>query len=329
MKRKILFFTVIILIIAITLFFGFRYTGLASKYIPPSEIGSIDVYFCPRDNCEDVYNKLIRESEDIKCALYEIGPIIDLFNEKSKEIDVKIVVDNSNKLDLKNFDFIRFDNNNQLMHNKFCLLKIKDKNVIFTGSLNPTEKGFNNHNNNLVVINSNYLYENYEGEFNELWSNIYGKGDKVKYPIINFNDFLIENYFCPEDLCEQKVLDIINNAENSIYFMTFSFTSDNIGDLIIKKSSEKIEVKGIFDKLQNDEFSEFFKMKNKNLNVKIYNGELMHHKVFIVDDTVVFGSYNPTKSGDERNDENIIIIHNKHVKDEFLKEFNLLFENRK
>ena len=160
MKHKLLFFVIIILLLVVISFFGLRHTGLASKYIPPSEIGSIDIYFCPRNNCENVYNKLIKESEDIKCALYEIGPIIELFNEKSKEIDVKIVTDNSNKLNLKGFDFIKFDNNNQLMHNKFCLLKIKNKNIIFTGSLNPTEKGFNNHNNNLVVINSNYLYEN-------------------------------------------------------------------------------------------------------------------------------------------------------------------------
>jgi len=48
----------------------------------------------------------------------------------------------------------------------------------------------------------------------------------------------------------------------------------------------------------------------------------MHHKVFIIDnETVVTGSYNPTSSGDEKNDENILIIHDKGIAKKFLDEF--------
>jgi phosphatidylserine/phosphatidylglycerophosphate/cardiolipin synthase-like enzyme len=215
------------------------------------------------------------------------------------------------------------------MHNKFCVFNQNDKNVILTGSLNPTDNGFNKNNNNLVVISSNYLSENYNQEFNELWSGIYGRGERVKYPKLKFNDFLIENYFCPEDNCEQRVFNLIKNAESRIYFMTFSFTSNPLGDLIIEKSKEDIEIKGLFDKFQNRKYSQYDKMKNNNLNIKLYNGELLHHKVFIVDDTVIFGSYNPTKSGNERNDENILIIHNSEITNKFIEEFNLLSKNGK
>jgi phosphatidylserine/phosphatidylglycerophosphate/cardiolipin synthase-like enzyme len=41
----------------------------------------------------------------------------------------------------------------------------------------------------------------------------------------------------------------------------------------------------------------------------------MHHKVFLIDIlsprcTIITGSFNPTASGDKRNDENVLIIKN-------------------
>ena len=53
----------------------------------------------------------------------------------------------------------------------------------------------------------------------------------------------------------------------------------------------------------------------------------MHHKVFIIDnETVITGSYNPTSGGDERNDENMLIIHDKSIADAFLREFGNLWK---
>ena len=51
----------------------------------------------------------------------------------------------------------------------------------------------------------------------------------------------------------------------------------------------------------------------------------MHHKVFIVDDAVIFGSYNPTDSGNKRNDENVLVIHNRGIAEQFIKEFDFLW----
>ena len=48
----------------------------------------------------------------------------------------------------------------------------------------------------------------------------------------------------------------------------------------------------------------------------------MHHKVFIIDEEIVItGSYNPTSSGTKRNDENLLIIHDKEIANEFTQEF--------
>jgi phosphatidylserine/phosphatidylglycerophosphate/cardiolipin synthase-like enzyme len=52
---------------------------------------------------------------------------------------------------------------------------------------------------------------------------------------------------------------------------------------------------------------------------------LMHEKVFIFDKSIVAaGSYNFTRSADERNDEQILIIDNPKITEQFLREYELL-----
>ncbi|MBT4150600.1 phospholipase, partial [Candidatus Woesearchaeota archaeon] len=51
----------------------------------------------------------------------------------------------------------------------------------------------------------------------------------------------------------------------------------------------------------------------------------MHHKVFIIDGkTVVTGSFNPSKNGDSRNDENILIIRDETIASRYLAEYERL-----
>ena len=48
----------------------------------------------------------------------------------------------------------------------------------------------------------------------------------------------------------------------------------------------------------------------------------MHHKVFIIDEKVVItGSMNPSKSGNENNDENVIIIEDEKIAKKYVDEF--------
>jgi phosphatidylserine/phosphatidylglycerophosphate/cardiolipin synthase-like enzyme len=48
----------------------------------------------------------------------------------------------------------------------------------------------------------------------------------------------------------------------------------------------------------------------------------MHHKVFIIDGkTVITGSMNPTAGGNERNDENVLIIEDEGIAGLYLEEF--------
>ena len=122
---------------------------------------------------------------------------------------------------------------------------------------------------------------------------------------------------------------MLNNANQSVYFMVFSFTSDPIGDIVLNKYLEGIDVKGIFEKrLATGKGSEYEFLKKNNVDVRVDgNKNTMHHKVFIIDRKIVItGSYNPTYSGNKKNDENILIIHDRSISKQFIDEFENLWE---
>ena len=88
-----------------------------------------------------------------------------------------------------------------------------------------------------------------------------------------------------------------------------------------------IEIKGIFEKSQGgSKYSQFKRLEDFGMDViKDSNPYNMHHKVFIIDNrTVITGSFNPTKNGDLRNDENMLIIHDERIAGLFVEEFNHL-----
>lgn len=282
--------------------------------IPPS------VYFCPEDDCESHLIDLIKNAnKSIHCAFYDID-LDKLINELKNEENAKIVIDKSNAENVEGLNFVENEHSSGLMHNKFCVI---DEKIITTGSFNPTEKGNFYNNNNFIIIYSTYLAENYNREFEELWDKNFASGEKVKYPKIYFNEKLVENYFCPEDSCNEHVINTLTDAKQSIYFMTFSFTSNEIGNVLMDKHEEGVDIKGVFEKFGISQWSEYHRLEEKGMNVKIdENKYFMHHKVFIIDNkTVITGSFNPTKSGNEKNDENILIIHDEDIANEYLEEF--------
>lgn len=291
------------------------------------EIGkNPEVYFCPRDDCGKILENNIKSANSsVYCAFYDLNlrNVINALAVKSRIIDVKIVIDDSNNKGQIKGDGVRMDNEKALMHNKFCVI---DDSIVLTGSFNPTDNDNNYNNNNLVVIHSQILPKNYKDEFDELWSLKFGEGNNVKHPVLYLNDIKIENFFCPDDKCSMRIVDLIKNAKSSIYFMSFAFTNEEIADVLIRK--DDIEIRGIFDAQQSfNKYSQFKRLNEFGVNVKKDTSKYkMHHKVFIIDnETVVTGSFNPTLSADTKNDENLIVIHDKKIAESFLDEFDMLW----
>ncbi|MEA3378164.1 MAG: phospholipase D-like domain-containing protein [Nanoarchaeota archaeon] len=290
------------------------------KDIPSEKVVEPKIYFCPFDNCVlHLAGRINNAKHYVYCAFFDLDLEEIIHSLSFKDIDVKMVLDDDCFKEFRRLGFVRKDDSKQLMHNKFCVI---DDKYVMTGSFNPTYNGNFLNNNNLLIIESEYLAKNYKSEFNELWQGHFSGGNKVKYPKVNLNNHLYENYFCPEDGCEEKVLEALASAEKSIYFMTFSFTSKKIADFFVKNKN-RIEIKGVFEKFQNGKYSQYSKLQSSGLNVKFdQNPKNMHHKVFIIDEKIVItGSYNPTASGNSRNDENILIIHDAAIAKRFVEEF--------
>jgi len=133
----------------------------------------------------------------------------------------------------------------------------------------------------------------------------------------------IDSYICQVDDCRTEIVDLIGSVDDSIYFMIYSLTDDEIGNALIDAHKRGIEIKGVMEKQQRSKYSEFDNLKDAGVNVKWdRNSALMHHKVLILDKKVVVtGSCNPTNNGFERNDENIVVIRDSEIVKDFLTEF--------
>ncbi len=325
MKRKTYLFLALlaIAVLLLALFLHAQKKTSSSGSIP-EEQGSIAVYFCPEDACEDqLLQKINKSAETIHCAFYDLdlSEVIAALEEKEKQgLDVKVVVDADNAEETAHLQFVKQDTRTAYMHDKFCVF---DNTEIMTGSMNPTYTDTTKNNNNILFIASKTLAENYEMEFDSLWAEDFGYDAKTEQTMLLFNNATIENYFCPEDDCEAHIAETLKQANESIFFMQFSFTSDLLGSIILEKS-KTVEVAGIFDAAQNSAYSEYETLKHLNVSLEQSDGKL-HHKVFIVDEKIVItGSMNPSKNGNEKNDENILIIHDAEIAQLFVEEFEKL-----
>ncbi|MGZ9166654.1 MAG: phospholipase D-like domain-containing protein [Anaerolineales bacterium] len=222
------------------------------------------------------------------------------------------------------------DNSNGLMHNKFIVI---DKAEVWLGSMNFTDSGTYEDNNNLIRIHSAEMAENYIKEFEEMFlENSFGENvaPETPHPLVTIDETRIDVFFSPDDGVLNALIPLLNSAEQSIHFLAFSFTSNELGDIIRAKAEEGLTVAGVMDKEQisSNQGTEFDPFQQADLDVLIdgIDGQ-MHHKLIIVDDKIVaFGSYNFSKSAEERNDENLLIIHDTDIAKQFILEFERVWE---
>ena len=204
------------------------------------------------------------------------------------------------------------DQREELMHNKFTIL---DGQEVWTGSLNLSTGGTYSDYNNVVRIRSTRLAQDYSAEFEEMFlDRQFGSNSPMntKYPRITLDGRTLEVYFLPEDDVENRLLDLVGNAQESVDFLAYSLTLDYLGRTLIDLETNGVTVRGVMDAEQeaSNQGGEFDKLINAGLDVRLdpFDG-LMHHKVIIIDGkTVVFGSANFTRSGLFSNDENLIIL---------------------
>jgi len=217
------------------------------------------------------------------------------------------------------------DNSQGLMHDKFIVI---DKSEIWMGAMNFTDSGAYEDNNHLIRIHSTQIAENYSVEFNEMFEeNKFGPDvvAKTPNPTVTIDETRMDIYFSPDDGVLNALASLLSGAKESIHFLAFSFTSNELGAIVREKAEAGLTVAGVMDEEQisSNQGTEYDPFKQADLDVHIDgNAGQMHHKVFIIDEKiVVIGSYNFSQSAEERNDENTIIVYNEMIAEQYMLEF--------
>jgi len=254
-----------------------------------------------------------------------------LINAHNRGVTVRMVMestnmDRSDPQELINAGIpIVGDEQQGLMHDKFMVI---DKSEVWLGSMNFTDSGTYDDNNHIMRIHSTKIAENYTTEFEEMFNeNLFGENVRAAtpHPELTIDKVDVKNYFSPDDGVLNALALVVDSAQESIYFLAFSFTSNELGDIVREKDAAGLTVKGVMEdeQVRSNQGTEYDPFLQAGLDVRVDgNAGQMHHKVFIIDEKiVVLGSYNFSQSAETRNDENVLIIYNEAIAKQFMLEF--------
>jgi len=141
----------------------------------------------------------------------------------------------------------------------------------------------------------------------------------------------VEIYFSPEEKTASRIRDLIQGARESINFLAYSFTSNDIGAAMMERAQAGVKVSGVMDdgQVKTSQVTEYDPFKQAGMDVRMDGNldGLMHHKVIIIDQLIVItGSYNFTTSAETTNDENLVIIFSPEVAARFMEEFQRVYQ---
>ncbi|MGD8759167.1 MAG: phospholipase D-like domain-containing protein [Anaerolineales bacterium] len=249
-------------------------------------------------------------------------------------VAIRVVTDSDNLLEREIEDLqeagipLLGDRREPLMHHKFVVIDQLD---VWTGSMNLTLNGAYRNDNNLIWVRSNRMAQNYTQEFEEMFAEDRFGALSLRdtpHPEIIVDDTRLEALFSPDDGVSARLVALLEQAQTSVDFMAYAFTSDAIAAAMIERAQAGVVVRGVIEQDQaGNPGSEYERLLGSGLEVRLDgNPRNMHHKVIVIDGRIVVtGSYNFSRSAEEFNDENILIVHNVEVASDYLVEFERIF----
>jgi phosphatidylserine/phosphatidylglycerophosphate/cardiolipin synthase-like enzyme len=197
-----------------------------------------------------------------------------------------------------------------------------------------TDEAFNDayfNDNNLVRLRYPAAAEAFAAEFEEMFGQ--SRFGALSPPVVEAQalalaDAPLEVYFAPEDRVAPRVIELIEEARQSIVFLAFALTSDEVARALEAQAAAGVEVRGVMDGGQAGHLgSKYRQLRQSGVDVRLDgNPDRMHHKVIVIDGRlVVTGSYNFSTSAETENDENLIVLHDPAAAAAYLEEFERVF----
>jgi phosphatidylserine/phosphatidylglycerophosphate/cardiolipin synthase-like enzyme len=325
-------------------------TESVSKPTPRPRRTWWEVYFTDPNRIDDPENlagsipeKLIafidEATDTIHVAAFEFNltPVAEaLIRAKQRGVEVQWVTDDENGIEAdqepghgqfamleKAGIEVKDDGRSALMHNKFWVF---DNQTVWTGSTNITVNGNFHNNNNVIVLHSPEVATMYEREFQEMWAGEFGptSPSTVELQETVVRRTPVQVLFAAEDEAIAHLVPLVEGAQESIRIMAFSFTHDRLGEAVLQRAQQGVDVQSIFETRGSEtEYSELTRLYCAKVPVRQDgNPGTFHHKVIVLDEeTLITGSLNFSNNADENNDENVVIVKSKTIAGRYIDEF--------
>src|SRR5436853_1228157 len=231
----------------------------------------------------------------------------------------------------------------KLMHNKFI---VRDRASIWTGSTNMTDDAFTLMENNILEIDSTALANYYAQDFEQLWekANFDNTGNIHTIPVpLTFSGQSAEARVMFSPGCgleiDSEIARRVRSAQRRVRICSLLINSgtliSELGNLL---RTGRVAVDGIYDRTQMEQVYVQWQEVPQNRwkigalqeiiaragpigqNSTPYTPagrhNFMHNKVLVIDDTVITGSYNFSRSA-QFNAENILFIESAPLADAY------------
>ena len=123
---------------------------------------------------------------------------------------------------------------------------------------------------------------------------------------------MMEDAFSPAQGATALVIKTIGTAKKSIHVAAYSFTSRPIAAALVAAHDKGVDVEVVLDKSQRrGRYTLVPYLRAHNIPTRINSRyAIMHDKTMIIDGvTLELGSFNYTKAAEEKNAENVLVIH--------------------
>ncbi|MBY0486423.1 MAG: T9SS type A sorting domain-containing protein, partial [Flavobacteriaceae bacterium] len=145
----------------------------------------------------------------------------------------------------------------------------------------------------------------------------------------------VNSYFSPSDGTNAKIIAAINSANSDIDIATMLITRNDISTALINKYTSGLTNLNMVLDSQNPASNQLSNLQSgiNTSHVVSYTGSgIMHHKFMCIDNfnsssdpQVLVGSHNWSSSAETKNDENILIVHDATVTDQYYQAFVYLY----
>lgn len=118
-------------------------------------------------------------------------------------------------------------------------------------------------------------------------------------------------YFSPRGGAQDAIVKALQEAKESVFVQAYSFTSAPIAKALVDAHKRGVAIEVVLDKSQRTEkYSGATFLANADISVWIDAAHaIAHNKVMVIDlRWVITGSFNFTKSAEERNAENLLVL---------------------